>query len=403
MPVHKRIRNGKTTWYFKFDLPGSTRDDRGIIRGFGYGTKQAAIDAEAGRRIDEQAKAVLAKAGSGVAAAPPKTLSTLLDEFLRQHAQKKLAPKTNERYREQAGYLDPALLAMPLGDITPLHLSREWNRLLESGGHHRKTKKSRPLSAKTVRNIAGVVSSAFRRAEIWGLVTTNPVMRSEPPVPKKRVMKILTVAQEETVFESATSIWCLSMFLRMVAATASRRGEVLALRWSDISDDGHAMISRSLTQTSEVLGFKSTKNGNPRRIMLPDSVLVALKEHRNQQDAFRQKFGPDYRTDEDLIFANPDGTPLKPDSVSASVSLLFRKLKLPQGTSLHSLRHTHASELLDIGIPLPVVSARLGHSSVRVTADIYSHAIHGQDDEAARRWEEHRQRSRANLPAKGIQ
>jgi len=92
--------------------------------------------------------------------------------------------------------------------------------------------------------------------------------------------------------------------------------------------------------------------------------------------------------DLDLVFANPDGTPLKPDSVSASVSLLFRKLKLPKGTSLHSLRHTHASELLDIGVSLPVVSARLGHSSVRVTADIYSHAIDCEDDDAARRWED---------------
>jgi site-specific recombinase XerD len=91
---------------------------------------------------------------------------------------------------------------------------------------------------------------------------------------------------------------------------------------------------------------------------LPVSVLLALEDHRQQQDAFRQQFGSDYRADLDLVFANPDGTPLKPDSVSASVSLLFRKLKLPKGTSLHSLRHTHASELLDQGVPLPVVSAR---------------------------------------------
>ena len=81
-------------------------------------------------------------------------------------------------------------------------------------------------------------------------------------------MKILTVAQEETLFESATSIWCLSTFLRVVAATASRRGEVLALRWSDISEDGHVMISRSLTQTNEMLDFKSTKTDSPRRIKL---------------------------------------------------------------------------------------------------------------------------------------
>jgi integrase len=85
------------------------------------------------------------------------------------------------------------------------------------------------------------------------------------------------------------------------------------------------------------------------------------------------------------------------------VPLLFRKLKLPKGTSLHSLRHTHASELLDIGVPLPVVSARLGHSSVRVTADIYSHAIHGQDDEAARLWEQYHKQKSASRPTKSVQ
>jgi integrase len=132
-------------------------------------------------------------------------------------------------------------------------------------------------------------------------------------------------------------------------------------------------------------------------------MLATLKDHRKQQDGFRRQFGTDYRVDLDLVFANPDGTPLKPDSISSSVSLLFRKLKLPKGTSLHSLRHTHASELLDIGVPLPVVSARLGHSSVRVTADIYSHAIHGQDDEAARRWEEYRQSKRPSQVSKIVQ
>jgi hypothetical protein len=113
MPVHKRKRNGKTTWYYKFDLPGSTRDDRTIIRGFGYGTKQEAVEAEAARRIDEQTKADLAKVGSGVAAAPPKTLATLLDEFLRQHMEKKLAPKTQERYREIVGIVNSVNARMP--------------------------------------------------------------------------------------------------------------------------------------------------------------------------------------------------------------------------------------------------------------------------------------------------
>lgn len=137
-------------------------------------------------------------------------------------------------------------------------------------------------------------------------------------------------------------------------------------------------------------------------VKLPESALTVLEAHRSQQEGFRRQFGPDYQGG-DLIFSNPDVSPLKPDSISAAVSLLFRRLKLPKGASLHSLRHTHTSHLLAGGVPLPVVSARLGHSSIRVTAEIYSHMIHGQDDEAALRWDNFRERNAAHKQAGDVQ
>jgi integrase len=398
MPVHKKKnRAGKIVWCYQFSLPGSSRKDRKRIIKSGFCTKAEATDAEAARRIEEQQKRELAKAGASVAAELPKTLAMLLDEFFRQHVDKKLAPKTVERYHEQGAYINPKLLALPLAEITPLHLDREWKRLLERGGHHRRTKAPRPLSAKTVRNIAGVLSSAFAKGVKWGLVKANPVSASEPPVPKKRRGMALTPIDQYVVIHSASGPWCLSTFLELCAATGARRGEVLALRWSDIID-GRVVIARSLTQTKTVLEFKSTKTDEIRVIGLPTSALTSLEAQRKRQDEFRQQFGPDYRADLDLIFANPDGSPLKPDSVSATVSLLFRRLKIakPKGTALHLFRHSHGSHLLATGVPLPVVSERLGHSSVRVTADVYSHAIHGQDDEAVRLWEEFQIKSLPN-------
>jgi integrase len=396
MSVHKRkYRNGRIVWRYKFDAPGSTRGDRRLIEKDGFATKKEAQDAEGLRRGEEQKKAEMAKAGAGVTAAVPTTLGTLLQEFIAQHAQEKLAPKTVERYREQASYVAPELLAMPLAEITPLHLNREWSRLLKAGGHTRKKKEARPMSAKTVRNIAGVVSSAFARAIRWGLVTINPVTNSEPPRVKKHEGAALTPAQQTLVLESASGPWCMRAFLEVSCALGVRRGELLALRWSDIVD-GRATINRSLTQTREVLEFKGTKTEKPRTIKLLAETIAVLDAHRRRQDVFRQQFGPDYKAG-DLIFANTNGSPLKPDSVSAAVSLLFRRLKLPKGISLHSLRHTHTSELLASGVPLPVVSARLGHGSIRTTQEIYAHMIHGQDDEAVDRLDEYRKRNR---PAK---
>jgi integrase len=158
-------------------------------------------------------------------------------------------------------------------------LTREWDRLLKSGGHHRKTKVARPLSAKTVRNVAGVVSSAFARAIKWGLVSTNPVTNSEPPRVKKHLAIALTPAQQELVLESAGGPWCLRTYLQVDAATGCRRNELLALRWSDIVGEC-AFIARSLTQTRNGLEFKGTKTEKPRVVALPASAVATLAAHR---------------------------------------------------------------------------------------------------------------------------
>jgi integrase len=400
MSVYKyKTRDGRILWAYQFSRSGSTRKNRNRAHGSGYATKAAAIEAEAKRRNEELKKQELAKAGADGTAEVPRTLGLLLQEFFRHHVDEKLAPKTIERYHDQAAYLDPALLALPLGQITPLHLNREWSRLLKSGGHRRKDNTSRPLSAKTVRNIAGVISSAFARAVRWGLVSTNPVTNSEPPRVKKHLAIALTPAQESMLLEAASGPWCIRPYLEVDGATGCRRGELLALRWSDIVG-GCVTIERSLTQTRTGLQFKETKTEKPRRIVLPDSAIAALRAHRKKQDEFRHQFGPDYRSELDLVFANPDGTPLKPDSISATVSALFKRLKIPKpkGNSLHLLRHTHTSVLLAAGVPLPAVSTRLGHSSVRTTQEVYAHMITGQDEEAARKWEEYQQRNRHTVP-----
>lgn len=393
MPVHKRkYESGRTSWCFKFQPAGATRGTS-AIREFGFETKREAEEAERKRRAEEEQKRALAAAGAAISGPIPQTLRMVLVEFFVQHVDKKLAPKTIERYHEQAACLSADLLDMPIAGITPLHLSREWTRLLESGGHHRKTRKPRPLSAKTVRNIAGVVSSAFARAIKWGLVAANPVANSEPPIPRKRRGQALTPMQQQAVVAAATGPWCMGTLLEFLAATGARRGEGLAMRWADIVD-GRALITRSLTQTKTVLEFKSTKTEDSvRPVSLPQSTILALESHRERQNEFRRKFGPDYRADLDLIFANPDGTPLKPDSVSASISVLCRRLKLPKGVSLHTLRHSHGSHLLAAGMEITAVSERLGHSSIRVTADVYSHAIRGRDDEAAKLWDEFQKRN----------
>src|SRR3954451_9454967 len=186
------------------------------------------------------------------------------------------------------------------------------------------------MKPKTVRNIAGVVSSAFVRAIKWGLVTTNPVTHSELPKVKKRIGIALLPSEKDRLTKCARGPWCLPVFLEMSIATGARRGEVLAMRWSDIKGMD-AFIERSLCQTREGLVFKGTKTDEPRKVEMPPSLLACLEAHRLRQDEFRRQFGQAYRSDLDLIFANPDGSPLMPNSVSATVARLCRKLDLPKG------------------------------------------------------------------------
>jgi integrase len=145
-------------------------------------------------------------------------------------------------------------------------------------------------------------------------------------------------------------------------------------------------VSKSVEQTKAGLRIKRPKNGKVRAFPLPASATVILKAHREQQEQSRRLFGATYRTDLNLVFAGPDGDYVKPDSVTAAACLLASKAGL-KGVGLHSLRHSHASQLLSDGVPLPTVSKRLGHSSVSTTARIYSHAFRQDEIDAASTWE----------------
>jgi integrase len=375
----KTAQGVKIAWCYVFDAPGSTRENRKQIFESGFASKKEATDAEAERRIKEQRDFELQKA---TPAAVPGTLSGLLDEFFSEHGTKALAPKTLQRYREMAEYLDADLMAMQIPAIKPLHLSREWNRLLDRGGRGRK--EGKPLSRKTVRNIAGLVSSAYTRGLRWGIAEVNPVPASEPPVPKKKESIALTVEQQDEVIASAKTPWGMEIFLELDAASGARRGELLGLQWSDL-DKNRLNIGRSLSQVGQQVFLKEPKGKKFRVITIPASALKKLQAHRKKQEEFRAHFGASYQGD--FIFCNPDGSPLKPDTVSAAVSLLFRKFGLPKGVSLHTLRHTHGSHLLAAGVPLTDVSKRMGHANPHVTATVYAHALPGRDDLAAAAWE----------------
>ncbi len=133
------------------------------------------------------------------------------------------------------------------------------------------------------------------------------------------------------------------------------------------------------------IGFKTTKQRQARTVTVPPSLIEYLKIYREQQDQSQALFGADYRIDLDLIFGDAQGNLRKPDSVSWQARYLAKKAGL--GASLHTLRHTHASTLLQAGVPIANVSKRLGHRDPHTTAKIYQHALPDTDQDVASTWD----------------
>ena len=170
------------------------------------------------------------------------------------------------------------------------------------------------------------------------------------------------------------------------SATGTRRGELCALQWTDINwDKGIINISKSLEEVEEGLYVKSTKGGKPRPIDVDSYVLDVLRDHQREQEEHRGLYGDDYRSDLNLVFARPDGYYYSPDKLGTRIKAALRKAGLGN-LSLHSLRHTHASQLLSDGTPVAVVSGRLGHANPNITYSIYAHAMPTDQRTAAIMW-----------------
>jgi integrase len=385
--VYKRVLpSGRVCWELQVD---AGRDETGkrlrVVRG-GFDRKCDA-ETELTRLLQEKNEGLLVKPD-------PRTFSEFMDEWFREHAEKHCQPKTVERYRQLAGYVLPQIGHVALRDLSTLMLERVFNRLKDTGGQKKRRLKrgekpeAAPLSARTVKNVADLVRGALGTALRWQLLKTNPATACELPKVVKREARALDPAETEWFLDGARGTW-LYPFLMTEAATGARRGELLALAWSDLlieSVPALMTISKSLEQTKQGLRIKPTKTEKPRTVPLPAIAVEALKEHRQRQAVYREQYGPDYRTDLNLVFATPEGEHLKPDSVTSKASALAKKLGL-KGVCLHSLRHSHGSQLLSAGVPLPAVSKRLGHSSVYVTATVYSHALPQDELAAADIWD----------------
>jgi integrase len=269
----------------------------------------------------------------------------------------------------------PRIGAVPLQKLTPAALTALYSELLERG-----RKNGGPLSLRTVRYVHTIVKKALRDAVDAGLLLRNPADRAKPPsarATRSNAMRTWTPEQLATFLGHVRCDRLYAAFL-LGASTGLRRGELLGLRWRDLDlEAGQLSVRQTLIAPHNQLEFSEPKTERGRRQVELDAATVdALREHRKWQLAERLAFGPGYEDDHDLVFREADGRPVHPATLSSAFRAEAKRAGLPQ-IRLHDLRHTHVTLLRKMGVPVEVVSKRVGHSSPSITSDIYSHV--GED------------------------
>ena len=286
---------------------------------------------------------------------------------------------TADSYRQLLdSYILPKFGNDFLKDLTANRLEKLYIELVQGG-----SRKGKPLSQNTIRLVAITITQGLERAVKDHKIALNPAKNIERPKGKKRVITPYT-SRELKLLLSTLESHRLFAFFRLYAFSGARKCEICALNWSDLDfEKGTLSISKNRIRVKrEIIEQDTTKGGEGRRVVEIDAETVRLmKEHRKRQIEERMKLGSAW-SDTGYIFVQANGLLIDIDTPY----LIFKKTCSQLGfrsETFHSLRHLHATELLNQGVGVHLVSERLGHSDISTTLRTYAHIRPEQKKEVA--------------------
>lgn len=410
------------------------------------------------KELQRQADAFEQEVRSGISLDASMKVDDLIERWFTEYAEKKLKPKTVYDYRRLVPRISAGLGQLKVCQIKPSHLMAFYSNLEEQGvredsaytavpalleqlpkgkrgqiaaaaGVSERTmatlyrggnvsrataekvasaagmplsrafiehsKAGGRLNGNTVQHYHRMLSSVFTKAVQWGLVVENPCKRAEAP--KAQEVDVRALEEKDVVrlleaLQDAPTQY--SVITQLALLTGARRGEICALRWSDIDmGAGTISIERTLQHIpGKGTVFNPPKTKRSRRCVKvgPDCVQL-LQEYRQHQKAERFKIGSEWvrrveiegkRVENDLLFTKWNGAPMDPDDVTTWFGRFLAAHNLP-AVHFHSLRHTNASLLIAAHVPVTTVSGRLGHAKTSTTTDIYAGFIRSADAAAA--------------------
>jgi len=360
------------TWSYVHDLPRGPEGKRRQHWRSGFKSKKAAQ-----RALSD----ALAKLEEGTFVEPSRvTIAEYLSHWLLS-IEMELRPRTLASYRMNVeAHIVPRLGHFRLQALSPMHIKSFYGELLADG----RRDGSGGLSPRTVQYIGTILGRALRDAESLRLIQRNPAAAARKPRPSSRKASINTwTADELRQFLESITGERIYPVLHLAATTGLRRGELLGLTWRNVDFDvGRLRVVQSLVAIGgEFQLLPPKRESSVRSIAIDGNTVEVLRKWRKRQREERLAWGPAYQ-DQDLVFAREDGSPINPDWLTRKFAALARGGDVPT-IRLHDLRHTHATLALQANVHPKVVAERLGHSSVMITLDTYSHAIPSLQEEAA--------------------
>jgi integrase len=340
------------------------------------GPKRQTIYAETRKEAAEKLARALADRADGIVFDDKNlTLGEYLDRWLSDAVRGTVRESTYSRDKYLVtNHVKPSIGRVKLKNVNALHLQSHYRERLDSG-----------LSGSTVQKIHHVLHKALTQAMRWDLIPRNPADLVKAPTPTPKEMHPLSALEARKLLEAARGDRLEALYV-LAVHTGMRRGELLALKWADVDLDlATVRVRRTLTRGEDGRGYvmgAATKNGKGRHVRLTTRAVEALKRHRARQAKEKLKVGGLYR-DQDLVFAGEGGNPINPSNLrNRSFKPLLERAGLPRIT-FHDLRHTCASLLFQRNVHPKFVQELLGHASVAITLDTYSHMLPGMGSEAA--------------------
>jgi len=305
------------------------------------------------------------------------SLSEYVDKWLESAARPRVSQRTADGYEALLRrYILEPLGSKRLDNLKALDIQKAYADI-----------QARGLSARVVRHTHSALHNALKQAVKWGLLSRNPSELVELPKVPHKERQVLSPDEAINFIEAAAEM-PHGLLFEFALITGMRPEEYLALQWSDIDfERGTATVQRALIRHKGEWSFQETKTARSRRtVSLPSQLLQKLFDHKRRQAEERLKAGPSWQANS-LVFCSETGTPHSiPNLTYRYFRPILVKAELPQ-IRLYDLRHSCATLLLIAEENPKVVSERLGHSTIVLTLDTYSHVLPTMQQQATAKLE----------------